>query len=396
MLLISITLLCPLLVVMICHKKTICGISNIFWPGPFDVRALQNAWSNCSLNASWPTSHMILSRQLTFALALIFAALTGGMIGPVYAQEKPAAAPANTEETLPLPDPNLSDTEFTQRLIHLTRAELAELASRWFKRTRQEVKDVASLNIELSTGKVTDKTQLQADLDTALRHRNLMFRKLNLILEEWQAKGGKADDLAEYRQFAVAILRRDLQLKDPDTIRKFAMEWLTSPHGGVRIGLWLLSLFASLAFAIVIAWILTGLFRRALTRVPRMSRLLRDFLSRTAYWLILAIGIVVVLSLSGINITPFLAAFGGASFIIGFAAQSTLSNLASGLLLMINRPFDVGNKVQVAGVSGTVQQVSTVSTTILTSDKQTVVVPNTQVWGSVIKNLEGSEEQSEA
>ncbi len=393
--LISITLLCPLLIVLTCHKKASREISYTFWPGNFDVRVLQNAWSGYISSASWPASHMTLSRQLLFTLAFLFAALTGGITDSVCAQETPAATPAKAEDILPLPDPSMSDTEFSQRLIHLTRAELAELTSRWFKLTRQDVKNVANLNIELSSGKVTDKPKLQADLDTALRRRNLMFRKLNLILEEWQAKGGQPDDLAEYRQFAVAILRRDLQLNDPDTIRKFAMEWLTSPHGGVRIGLWLLSLLASLVLAIVIAWMLTGLFRRALTRVSRMSRLLRDFFSRIAYWLILAIGIVIVLSLSGINITPFLAAFGGASFIIGFAAQSTLSNLASGLLLMINRPFDVGDRVQVAGVSGTVKQVNTVSTTILTAENQTVVVPNTQVWGSVIKNLEGSEKQRE-
>ena len=82
-----------------------------------------------------------------------------------------------------------------------------------------------------------------------------------------------------------------------------------------------------------------------------MSRLLANFLSGAAFWLILLISIMIVLSAHGINMTPLIAAFGGASFVIAFATQSTLSNLASGLLLMVSRPFDIGDRVDVAGQS---------------------------------------------
>jgi small conductance mechanosensitive channel len=100
---------------------------------------------------------------------------------------------------------------------------------------------------------------------------------------------------------------------------------------------------------------------------------------------------IIALSLFGINMTPLLAVFGGASFVVGFAMQSTLSNLASGLLLMITKPFDVGDAVDAAGVSGTVKNVSIVSTTILTFDNQVIVVPNTKVWESVITNVNASD-----
>jgi small conductance mechanosensitive channel len=122
-----------------------------------------------------------------------------------------------------------------------------------------------------------------------------------------------------------------------------------------------------------------------------MSDLLRNFISGISYWLILGVGIILALSLFGINMTPLLAVFGGASFIIGFAMQSTLGNLASGLLLMITKPFDVGDVVDAAGVSGTVRNVSIVSTTILTFDNQVIVVPNTMVWESVITNVNASD-----
>lgn len=122
-----------------------------------------------------------------------------------------------------------------------------------------------------------------------------------------------------------------------------------------------------------------------------MSNLLQNFVSRMIYWLIMGVGIIVVLSLFGIDMTPLLAVFGGASFIIGFAMQSTLGNLASGLLLMVTKPFDVGDVVDAAGVSGTVRNVSIVSTTILTFDNQVIVVPNTMVWDSVITNVNASD-----
>ena len=75
-----------------------------------------------------------------------------------------------------------------------------------------------------------------------------------------------------------------------------------------------------------------------------------------------------------------------ASFIIGFATQSTLSNLASGLLVMVSRPFDVGDKVNIAGVSGTVESVTSISTVIRDAEGRVTIVPNKKVWDSVIIN----------
>lgn len=349
---------------------------------------LQIAWCRDLASAGQPASCLVNFRRLLITLVCLFAALAGAIGGPVAAEEKQEAAPAKVEAVAALPNPRISEKEFALRLIHLTRAELGELAKSWLRITQPKVEEAANINISLSAAKGPAAEQLLADLDSAMRRRNLLLRKLNLILEEWEAKGAKPEEVAEYRQYAAAIIRKELKVTDPKAVRKFLIDWLTSPDGGVRIGIWLVSLVASLLVVIVIAWMLTGLFRRSLVRAQGMSRLLREFVARTAFWLILAVGTVVILSRFGINMTPVLAAFGGASFIIGFATQSTLSNLASGLLLMINRPFDVGDTVAVAGVSGTVQNVSTVSTTILTSDSQTVVVPNTKVWDSVITNME--------
>ena len=113
----------------------------------------------------------------------------------------------------------------------------------------------------------------------------------------------------------------------------------------------------------------------------------QTFLAGLVYWVVLAASLVVVLSLLGVKGTPLLALFGGASVIIGLALQDTLGNFAKGLMIMINRPFDEGDYVDIAGTAGTIQSVSIIATTVTTPDNQVVVIPNQQVWEGVITNL---------
>ncbi|WP_250132382.1 mechanosensitive ion channel family protein, partial [Vibrio crassostreae] len=88
-----------------------------------------------------------------------------------------------------------------------------------------------------------------------------------------------------------------------------------------------------------------------------------------------------------IELAPLLTGFGVAGVIIGFALQDTLSNFASGLMILIYRPYDVGDMVKVAGVQGTVKDMSLVSTTVQTIDNQRLVIPNNKIWGDVINNI---------
>ena len=89
----------------------------------------------------------------------------------------------------------------------------------------------------------------------------------------------------------------------------------------------------------------------------------------------------------GISVGPLLAGLGVAGFVIGFALQDTLANFASGLMILLYRPFDVGDIVETGGVFGKVKEMSLVNTTVLTFDNQTLVVPNSKIWGDVIKNV---------
>jgi small conductance mechanosensitive channel len=142
---------------------------------------------------------------------------------------------------------------------------------------------------------------------------------------------------------------------------------------------------------LVIFWILGGVTRRLVARLvessgDQMSQLARRIVVATASRVVIAVGFFIALSQIGINVTALLAGLGIVGFIIGFALQETLGNFASGAMILFYNPFDVGDVIEAAGVTGTVDQMNLVSTTILTFDNQTLIVPNSRIWGNVIRN----------
>jgi small conductance mechanosensitive channel len=128
--------------------------------------------------------------------------------------------------------------------------------------------------------------------------------------------------------------------------------------------------------------------RRGLDRSKLgVSSLARDFFIKMTGRLIMLLGLIIAIAQLGIEIAPLLAGLGIAGFVVGFALQDTLSNFASGLMILVYRPFDVGDVIEAGGVMGTVDQMNLVSTMVLTFDNQLLVVPNKQIWGGVIRNV---------
>ncbi len=119
----------------------------------------------------------------------------------------------------------------------------------------------------------------------------------------------------------------------------------------------------------------------------KLSQLMQDFFIGMSGNIVWVIGILVALSQIGLNLAPVLTGFGIAGVIIGFALQDTLSNFAAGMMLLIYRPFDVGDFVFAGGVDGKVSHMSLVNTTIKTFDNQIIIIPNSKIWGDVIKNV---------
>jgi small conductance mechanosensitive channel len=137
---------------------------------------------------------------------------------------------------------------------------------------------------------------------------------------------------------------------------------------------------------------LSRLTRKAVVRSIDKSRLqpsqlMRNMISNMTGNLVMAFGLLVALSQIGVSMGPLLAGLGVAGFIVGFALQETLANFAAGLMILFYRPYDVGDMVEAATVFGKVHHMSLVSTTILTIDNQTLIVPNGKIWGDVIKNV---------
>ncbi len=118
-----------------------------------------------------------------------------------------------------------------------------------------------------------------------------------------------------------------------------------------------------------------------------MSQLLKDVLVSVCGSTVTVLGVLIALSQVGISLGPMLAGLGVAGFVVGFALQDTLGNFAAGGMILVYRPYDVDDFVEVAGASGLVKKMSLVSTTITTFDNQTLVVPNSKIWGDVIKNV---------
>ena len=139
-------------------------------------------------------------------------------------------------------------------------------------------------------------------------------------------------------------------------------------------------------------WILARLTRwlagKALdkTRIS-MSVLLKEMVLSMIGRVVMIFGFIVVLGQLGINLGPILAGFGIAGFVIGFALQDTLSNFAAGAMILTYQPYDVGDFVEAAGITGKVRDMNLVSTRILTVDHQTLIVPNSKIWGDVIRNV---------
>ena len=197
-----------------------------------------------------------------------------------------------------------------------------------------------------------------------------------------------------YRQQVLTVTGEiTADVLDVGIVANLLAEWSKAIIGfvakeGFKI-LFRLLLVVFIVFAFVqLANLIQRLVNRGLDSARiQISHLLRRMMVAAARNLIIIFGILIAISQLGISLGPLLAGLGVAGFIIGFALQDTLSNFASGVMILMYRPFDVGDLVEAAGVNGRVSHMSLVNTTFKTLDNQKLVVPNNLIWGSVITNV---------
>jgi small conductance mechanosensitive channel len=252
--------------------------------------------------------------------------------------------------------------------------------------TVQEVKDLRS---RLTV--IPDDEELTAKLNVARGRVNMIAQGLGRVLglmREFDL------ETARYQQQVIAatgeITTDILDVRVVGGLAQRAgervIEWLADNGGQLLVrALFFLGILLVFRF---LAQLAERLVERGLrSGRASLSQLLQRTIISTTRNVVLLLGLLIALAQLGIAIGPLLAGLGVAGFILGFALQDTISNFFSGLMILMYRPFDEGDVVDVAGVFGTVRDMSLVSTTVLTFDNQTLIVPNNKIWGDVIKNV---------
>lgn len=214
---------------------------------------------------------------------------------------------------------------------------------------------------------------------------------LESVLELMDARGLPIADFRRYLLVSTGTLTADdLNL---DVMSGLFADWTARARAwldeaGWGLALRIVAFLAILALARVVATIVNKLVVGGLQASKLdLSQLLHDTIVRWSTRMVMVLGLLIALSQLGVELGPVLAGLGVAGFVIGFALQDTLSNFASGVMILLYRPFDVGDVVEVGGVVGKVADMSLVSTTILSVDNQRYIIPNSKIWGDVIQNV---------
>ena len=124
-----------------------------------------------------------------------------------------------------------------------------------------------------------------------------------------------------------------------------------------------------------------------LLRLRKVDEVLVDFLGNITYALVIIVAVVAAFDQLGIPATSFMAIIGAAGLAIGLALKDSLSNFASGVMLVLFRPFTKGDFIDAGGVTGTVDEIRLVSTTLTTPDNKLITVPNAMMYTSAITNF---------
>ena len=164
-------------------------------------------------------------------------------------------------------------------------------------------------------------------------------------------------------------------------------QWFSQNQGMLSHYL-LQALFALVIFVIgkMVAESVTKLLKKALAK-KAIDKAVSSFIASIAYALLMVAVALMALSQIGVETTSFIAILGAAGLAVGLALKDSLSNFASGVLIIILKPFKAGDFVEAGGVAGSIAKIEIFSTTIKTGDNKVVIVPNSQITGKAITNF---------
>jgi len=143
---------------------------------------------------------------------------------------------------------------------------------------------------------------------------------------------------------------------------------------------------------LILGRIAAGIVKKLILRVflkTKTDKAVTSFVANISYFAVLIFAILAALAKFGIQTTSFVAVLGAAGLAIGLALQGALSNFAAGVMLLILRPFRIGDFIEGAGVAGTVKELDLFTTVLATVDNIKIMVPNAKLFTDVIKNISG-------
>ncbi len=284
----------------------------------------------------------------------------------------------------------------TEKLKVKKESEAIEAAQAEQQETKGKEHEAAE---KVEEAKQEEKAEV-LDKVTELRGiRTARIDRLNAVLAAINDKIGLGENAVEqdkvlpYRRYIDTVSGIKVDVTDWHAASTTILGWLTSTEGGLR---WARNISIFIA-TLVAFWILAKLVSRAVSKglstIGSLSVLLTKFIISMARRVIMFIGILVALAALEVNVGPLLAVIGAAGFVVAFALQNTLSNFASGIMIMFYRPFDVDDVIDVSGIAGKVKSMNLVSTSVMTFDNKLMIVPNNDIWGNVITNATGSDQR---
>ena len=139
----------------------------------------------------------------------------------------------------------------------------------------------------------------------------------------------------------------------------------------------------------VISLVVRGLHK--VMRRQEVDKTLETFVCNLVRMVLLVVVVIAAIGQIGIETTSFIAIFGAAGLAVGLALQGSLSNFAAGVLIVLFRPYRVGDFIEAAGINGSVEQVQILTTILKTGDNKQVIVPNGQIMDSIITNYSAND-----
>jgi small conductance mechanosensitive channel len=183
-------------------------------------------------------------------------------------------------------------------------------------------------------------------------------------------------------------------LKTPRSKKQDALERRNTMQGFLERLPEYLTTYGMRLIAAVLIFLIGKLIARLIARLleklmikSNMDKTLASFLRNLVYFLLLAFVIIAAIDKMGVQTTSLVALIGAAGLAIGFALQGSLSNFAAGVMLIIFRPFKVGDFVEAGGTMGSVQEIKIFSTILRSPDNRLIVVPNSKITGDNITNF---------